>query len=72
LPFFDCLANILMMLDFYTFPFFQLDHLLQNLNIWCMSSLPAEKTVCTRIVKCVSIKFEECIDFEELKMNHGS
>ena len=28
--------------------------------------------MCTRIVKCVSIKFEECIDFEELKMNHGS
>ncbi|MCJ7768254.1 hypothetical protein MUP79_07675 [Candidatus Bathyarchaeota archaeon] len=33
--------------------------------------MPAEKTVCTGIVKCVSIKFEECIDFEELKMNDG-
>jgi hypothetical protein len=27
--------------------------------------------VCTRIVNCVSIEFEECIDFEELKMNRG-
>jgi len=27
--------------------------------------------VCTRIVKRVSLWFEECVDFEELKVNSG-